>query len=138
MGTSYLALIRKEEDSSFGVEFPDLPGCISAGDTVDEAVESATEALDLHVRGMLEDGDPIPKPRAFADILHELEAAGDDDVRNRRVLVREIALPEPKARSLRVNITLDEVLLRRIDEKANAEGMTRSAFLAEAARRRIG
>lgn len=138
MGTSYLALIRKEEDSSFGVEFPDLPGCVSAGDTVDEAVESAMEALDLHVRGMLEDGDPIPKPRAFGDILRELEAAGDDDVRNRRVLVRDIALPEPKARSLRVNITLDEVLLRRIDDKANAEGMTRSAFLAEAARRRIG
>ncbi|MCL2824898.1 MAG: type II toxin-antitoxin system HicB family antitoxin [Polyangiaceae bacterium] len=49
---AYIALIRKEPGSCYGVEFPDFPGCISAGTTPDEAVHSAAQALTLHIRGM--------------------------------------------------------------------------------------
>lgn len=50
----------------FGVSFPDFPGCVSAGDTFDEAVRSAAEALAFHVEGMRADGEPIPDPSDLA------------------------------------------------------------------------
>ena len=61
--TTYIALIRKEKRSAFGVEFPDFPGCISSGKTLDEALRSAGDALALHMRGMMDDGEEIPAPR---------------------------------------------------------------------------
>lgn len=60
--TAYVALLCKEADSDFGVEFPDFPGCITAGTTLEDARRMAAEALLLHVEGMMEDGDPIPEP----------------------------------------------------------------------------
>jgi len=60
--TSYIGMIRKDEDSCFGVDFPDFPGCISAGDAIKEAKRMAEEGLQGHIEGMLEDGDPIPEP----------------------------------------------------------------------------
>lgn len=58
----YLAIVRKSPESDYGVDFPDLPGCISAGSTLDEAREMARESLALHIQGMLEDGDILPEP----------------------------------------------------------------------------
>lgn len=58
---TYLAVLEPSEDS-YGVFFPDLPGCISLGDTIAEAQENAQEALSLHIYGMEKDGDTIPKP----------------------------------------------------------------------------
>jgi predicted RNase H-like HicB family nuclease len=46
--TAYVALIHKDPDSDYGVSFPDLPGCVSAGSTLDEAIALAHEALALH------------------------------------------------------------------------------------------
>ena len=59
---SYIALIHKDCDSDYGVSFPDFPGCVTAGVTFEEAKSFASEALALHVRGMLQDGDVIPAP----------------------------------------------------------------------------
>jgi predicted RNase H-like HicB family nuclease len=50
----YIALLRKEKDSDFGVDFPDFPGCITAGKTLEEAHKGASEALRFHIKGMLE------------------------------------------------------------------------------------
>ena len=61
--TSYVAVIHKDADSDYGVSFPDFPGCISAGSSVDEARDMAREALALHVHGMQEDGEAIPACR---------------------------------------------------------------------------
>ena len=73
---AYIALIRKEHGSCYGVEFPDFPGCISGGDTLDEAVRSAESALDFHIRGMLEDCEEIPAPTSVEDILSDPENRG--------------------------------------------------------------
>lgn len=58
----YLAFIHKDQDSSYGVTFPDFPGCTSGGDTLDEACEMAREALMLHLEGMSSYGEHIPPP----------------------------------------------------------------------------
>jgi predicted RNase H-like HicB family nuclease len=58
----YIALIHKDADSDFGVSFPDLPGCVTAGATLDEARDMAEEALALHIEGLEQDGEAIPEP----------------------------------------------------------------------------
>jgi len=65
----YIAIIHKDADSDFGVSFPDFPGCITAGATLDEARAFAEEALALHVEGMIEDGEAIPEPSSFEAVM---------------------------------------------------------------------
>ena len=122
---TYIALIRKEGRSSFGVEFPDFPGCISAGKTLDEAVAGAKEALELHVEGMLEDGEAISDPSSLEVVQKQPEFKGTVPVLIDVPIVR---------RNRRINITIDEGLLAKIDETAANIGTTRSSFLAQAAR----
>ena len=69
--TAYAALLRKEAGSDFGVEFPDFPGCVTAGITLEDARSMAVEALLFHIEGMMEDGDPIPEPSGLKDVLTE-------------------------------------------------------------------
>ncbi|BCP53816.1 HicB family protein [Kaistia sp. 32K] len=129
----YVAFIHKDPGSVYGVSFPDFPGCISAGDTADEAVEQAAEALSGHVAMMAADGDAIPAPRSLEEILadpaieEEREGASFAFV----PLIREQGAKVP------VNISLDAGLLESIDEAARKRGITRSAFLASAARKEI-
>jgi predicted RNase H-like HicB family nuclease len=65
----YIALIHKDADSDFGVSFPDLPGCITAGRTLDEACAMAAEALALHLEGIIADGENIPEPSSIEAIM---------------------------------------------------------------------
>jgi predicted RNase H-like HicB family nuclease len=65
----YIALIHKDADSDYGVSFPDFPGCITAGSTLDEARAMAVEALLFHIEGMREDGRIIPTPSPLADVM---------------------------------------------------------------------
>lgn len=60
-------VIHKDPDSDFGVTVPDLPGCFSAGTTMDEALVMAREAIEVHLDGLLADGLPVPQPRLIAD-----------------------------------------------------------------------
>ena len=122
---SYIGLIRKDIDSDFGVDFPDFPGCISAGGTIDEARRMVQEALELHVEGMIEDGENLPEPASLDAIM--------TDPDNADAVAFLATLPEPAERSVRVNITLPERLLRRIDARA----ANRSAFLARAAEKAL-
>ena len=73
----YIALVHKDEGTSYGVSFPDVPGCISAGDTFEEAVANAAEALAGHLALMKADGDPIPAPRSFEELKRDRDF-GDD------------------------------------------------------------
>jgi predicted RNase H-like HicB family nuclease len=66
---SYIALIRKDADSDFGVDFPDFPGCVTAGATLDEARRMAHEALELHVTGMIAHGEELPAPSTLDAIM---------------------------------------------------------------------
>jgi predicted RNase H-like HicB family nuclease len=63
----YIAYLHKERKSDFGVSFPDFPGCVTSGKTLDEARRMAAEALNLHIEGMIEDGEPIPEASAVAN-----------------------------------------------------------------------
>ena len=67
----YVALVHKDEGTSYGVSFPDLPGCISAGDTFEEAIVNAAEALAGHLALMRADGDAIPQPRSFEELKRD-------------------------------------------------------------------
>lgn len=121
----YIALIRKEDDSDYGVSFPDLPGCVSAGATLDEARAFADEALALHLEGLAEDGEAAPEPSTLETIM--------DDPTNRDGVAILVGV-ETRARTVRVNITLAEDALREIDRYADTHGYTRSGFLARAAK----
>ena len=121
MATVYYPAIVERGRRGYGVFFPDLPGCTSAGDTVTEAALNAEEALAGHLLVAEQYGDDIPEPSA----LDRLDVDADvDEVA--RILVRG----ERKGRAVRINITLDEGLLAAIDKVA----ANRSGFLADAAR----
>ncbi len=117
----YPALIDKDEDSDFGVSFPDFPGCVSAGETMEDAVLGAQEALAGHIALILADGETLPKPAALEEVAATREPS--------TVAVTLIAAVLP-GRARRVNVTLDEALLEEIDQISD----NRSGFLAEAAR----
>jgi predicted RNase H-like HicB family nuclease len=119
----YPAVIETDAAGGYGVFFPDLPGCVSAGDTQDEAAANAAEALALHLQGMLEDRD-LPAPPSRLDDL-----ARDPDVQEVARLL--VAVPEPRLE--RVNVSFDGLMLLAIDKAAAKRGQTRSAFLKDAA-----
>ncbi len=129
----YVALVHKDKDSSYGVSFPDFPGCVSAGNTVDEAVANAVEALAFHVQGLEADGDSVPSPRSIEDIRSEksLRAVLSD------ATFTYVPLIKDQGSARRINISLDPGLIEAIDEAAKDRGMTRSAFLSSAARREL-
>jgi len=123
---NYIAIVHKDPRSDFGVSFPDFPGCITAGSTIDEAKDMAHDALSLHIKGMLEDGDNIPVPSKLEDIM-------DDSDYSDAAAILVVSVSEVKPRSVRVNITVPEDMLRKIDSVAKKRGMSRSSFLVHAA-----
>jgi predicted RNase H-like HicB family nuclease len=125
----YIGLIHKERDSEYGVSFPDFPGCVTAGASLEEARAMAQEALTLHVRGMLEDGDELPAASSL-DEIHK-------DRANKDSIAVLTVVPAQQAKSVRVNVTFPEDALEAIDRYAERRGYTRSGFLAVAARRAI-
>lgn len=123
----FIALIHKDADSDYGVSFPDLPGCVTAGTDLDDARAMAEEALALHVEGLIEDGAPVPEPSSLEAIMA--------DAANRDAVAILVPLIGQASRAIRVNITLPEPVLRDIDAYAARHGLSRSGFLAKAARR---
>lgn len=129
----YLAFLHTDGDG-YGVSFPDFPGCVSDGATPDEALARAEEALGFHVEGMEEDGLPIPEARPVAAILAD---AGLSEWREGAELAW-VPLIRDRGAPRRVNVSIDAGLLDAIDREARRRRMTRSAFLASAARAEIG
>jgi predicted RNase H-like HicB family nuclease len=123
----YPAIIDHDAGTDFGVTFPDFPGCVTTGETVQQAAVFAAEALAFHVEGMVEDGDTIPDPSA-PDVAIDGEGS---------VVARVLVPVEVPGRVVRANISLDEGLLSRLDNAAAAAGMSRSGFIAEAVRHRL-
>lgn len=125
--TNYIALMRKTPDSDYSVDFPDLPGCITAGRSLDEAREMAAEALALHLEGMADAELAVPEPSSLEAVMADPE--------NRDAVAFLVPAPAGQDKAVRVNITLPERTLAEIDRYTRAHGTNRSAFLAEAARR---
>ena len=122
--TAYVALLRKQPDSDFGVDFPDFPGCVSAGETLEDARRMAGEALQFHIGGMIEDGEAIPAPSPLDAIM------ASADHRDGVAVLIDVAIRRP---AIRVNVSLPPDLLEAIDRATD----NRSRFLAEAARAKL-
>ena len=123
----YIALLHKNGRKGYGVSFPDFPGCVSEGPTIGDALREGAEALALHVDGIREDGGKIPKPRT----VEAIREASEDWVVMKDAIVATVSLLPPQGKALRVQVTMDERLLARID----AVTRNRSAFLSQAALR---
>jgi len=122
---NYIALLRKDAGSDYGVDFPDFPGCVTAGRSLDEARAMAGEALALHVAGMMEDREAMPEPSSLETIMGDAE--------NREAVAFLVSVATQAAKSVRINVMLPEDLVAEIDRTTS----NRSRFLAEAARARL-
>src|SRR5712675_1481110 len=91
----YIAYLHKDGKSDFGVSFPDFPGCVTAGRTLEEARRLAGEALVLHIAGMAADGEAIPEASAIGDVA--------DDPALKRAVAFLVSVDLD--RTVRVNIT---------------------------------
>jgi predicted RNase H-like HicB family nuclease len=123
--TAYIGLLRKDKNSDYGLDFPDFPGCVTAGRTLDEARRMAAKALACHIEWMQADGQDIPAPSSLETIM----ANG----RNKAAVAVLLDVPEKPERALRINVALPEDLVQSIDQVAT----NRSRFLAAAARDRL-
>lgn len=121
----YVAVVEGDQDRGYSAFFPDLPGCVTAAETMVELPSAARDALSLHLQGMAEDGDAFPEPTALEDIK-----AGAEVKEVGRILVDAEVEDAP----VRVNISIGAQFLKRVDIAAEARGMSRSGFLVEAAR----
>ncbi len=124
--SSYIAAVHKDPSSEYGVSFPDFPGCITAGKSIDKVKDISLEALKGHIQTMKEFGEKIPSPSKLDDIV------ADPDFFD-TVAFLVISLPDIKTKTIRVNITLPEDILHKIDVTAKKRGMSRSSFLSHAA-----
>ena len=126
----YFALVEKENDTAFGITFPDVPNCFSASDELNDVMTNAVEALSFFA-----EDEALPVSRS----LDELKA--DNDIVKalaEGAFLISVPVIENDARVVCANITMEAGLLNAIDETAKARKLTRSAFLAQAARREIG
>ena len=112
---------------AYGVVVPDLPGCFSAGDSPEAALDNAREAILLHLEGLLDDRQSLPKPSALVTLQRRREFRGWT-----WALV-DVDLSELGGKATRINITLPKRVLRAVDRHAKHHGETRSGFLARAA-----
>ena len=125
----YIGLIHKEADSDYGVSFPDFPGVATAGKSLDDAQAMAEEALALHIDGLVEDGEALPEPSTLDAVMELPDSKGGVAIR--------VAVKTEAPKCIRVNVTLPEDILERIDKCATSRGLTRSAFLTRAAKREL-
>lgn len=127
---SYFAAIYNDE-GGYSATFPDLPGCYTQGDTLDELDAMLRDALACFLEVMKEDNDPIPTSRNPQEIVKEIEENDDFD---RFAFITLVSIPE-KVKRVRVNISLPETDLALIDRAASKFSLDRSSFLAYAAKR---
>ncbi len=120
-------VVHKDACSGYGVTVPDLPGCFSAGDSLDEAIESAREAIACHIEGLLMDGEPIPGRSSLE--AHQ----GNEDYRDGVWAIVAVDVSKLSSETRRINITIPARVLDIVDQAAVREGQSRSGFLAQAA-----
>ncbi len=126
----FVALVHKDAGSDYGVMFPDLPGCVSAGRTVEEALTEARLALALHLEGFRQDGELVPPARSIDALLQDPVFRSD---RSDAVLMAYVSPAVASGKITRINLSVDTGQLALIDQAASAAGMNRSAFMVSAA-----
>ena len=128
----YPVVIHKDKSSDYGVTVPDLPGCFSAGDTMEDALTNAVEAIECHLEGLLLEGDEIPQAQPVEAHIKNKDYAGGT-----WALV-SVDLSRLASKAKRINITLPERVLTLVDDQARREGDSRSGLLARAVMEYIG
>jgi predicted RNase H-like HicB family nuclease len=123
---NYPIVIHKDADSDYGVTVPDLPGCFSAGKTLDEALRMAREAVELHLEGLIEAGEPIPLAQEIDRYAAEPDYAGGHWA---FVAVDPESL---RVKTQRVNVTIPERVLEALDRFAKERGESRSGLIVHA------
>lgn len=123
----YPIIIHKDENSDYGVIVPDLPGCFSAGSTIEEAIHNAHEAIECHLEGLLLDNDPIPFKKPVEQHFENPDFAGGV------LALVEIDMSKISGKTTRINVSMPERFLKQIDEYTKEHGGNRSGFLLDAA-----
>ena len=124
-----IAIEPGDEHRAYGVVVPDLPGSFSAGDTLDDAIDNAREAIELWLETVIDDDQAVPEPRTIA------EHQANPEYKGWVWAVVPVDLAALSDKVERVNITLPARVLRRIDAAAKAAGESRSGFIAHLALR---
>ena len=123
----YAVVIHQDVESGYGIAVPDLPGCFSVGDTLEDAVESAQEAIACHLEGLLLEGESIPARKPLE--THQ----ASEDYKGGIWAFAEVDVSKLSSKTKRINITMPTRVLAIVDEAAARESETRSGFLARAA-----
>lgn len=132
MAIRFYRAVLIDSGDTVSVAFPDLPGCISQGDNIQDAANMGREALSLHVEGMLRDGEALPEPSELGAPLPDWLA---EDITAEGASYRETLLPvEVERKPMRLTISLPADLVASVDRAAERHGFTRSGYLAQAAR----
>ena len=123
----YPIILHTDNQKDFCVTVPDLPGCFSAGDSIEEAIDNAREAILVHTEVMADDGESIPLPSEIVNM--------DDfypDVGTAVLAYVDVDMEPILGPAKRINITVRPAILQVIDIRAKARGMNRSEYLAYA------
>lgn len=124
---NYPVVIHKDKHSDYGVTVPDLPGCFSAGETMEEVLENVCEAILCHAEGLMMDGETVPQPTSIEN--HRNNEMYADGI---WALVT-VDLSKISGKAKRINITIPERLLVQVDSYAKKKGETRSGLFLSAA-----
>ncbi|HHA1259759.1 TPA: type II toxin-antitoxin system HicB family antitoxin [Enterobacter asburiae] len=119
-------VIHKDADSDYGVTVPDIPGCYSAGKTVDLALKNAKEAIVFHVEGLIEDG--IIHDFTFSDIE---SLKKDDEYADGIFSLVELDLSTLTDEAIRFNVSWPKYVLSILDVSLKETHETRSGYLAK-------
>ena len=122
----YPIVLHKEKDSDYGVTIPDVPGCYTAGSTIEEAIAMAQEAIQCHLEGLLIDKEPLPLSSSIE------ENQKNPDFENGIWAIVVIDIAKLSIKSKRVNITIPETVLHSVDKYAKQHGESRSGLLTQA------
>ena len=123
----YPIFIHKDEQSDYGVIVPDLPGCFSAGSTMEEAIHNAHEAIECHLEGLFLDNEPIPLKISIEQHID------NPDFKDGVLAIVEVDVSKISGKTTRINVSLPERFLKQIDEYTHRHGGNRSGFLVDAA-----
>ena len=123
------------DEGKISVIFPDVPGCVTWGSNMEEAFARAMDALAGHLEALANDDDPIPSPSDHdhaLEGLRQLYVELEDGPLPGAAVLHPVPVPEMDTRTKLVSVSFKQFTLDKIDRKAKAAGMSRSAFLAAA------
>jgi len=122
----YPAIVSGDDQAGYSASFPDLAGCAASGAHLGELIANARDAVTAHLRNLADEGGEWPKPRPPAEVRADAGGA---------VFLVDVQVEDTP---VRVNISIGEDLLKRLDAAAEARGATRSGFIAHAVRASLG